>query len=52
MKKPLPKSKGEEILFDADRDNFGKGISVDVLLQVLEKISSEDRTNTCSSILD
>lgn len=32
---------GEEILFDADRDNNGKGVSPEAIIRMLKKIQHE-----------
>ncbi len=35
------KKEKEEVIFDADRDNKGKGVSVDQMIQMLKKIKNE-----------
>lgn len=34
----VDRAEGEEILFDADRDNNGKGVSADEIIRILKKI--------------
>mgnify|MGYP001588471798 CR=1 FL=1 len=33
--------RAEEVIFDAERDNDGKGISLDAMIKVLKKIRNE-----------